>query len=656
MFSIRSSVNPVISNVYMQMSISVNLKHKIFLRVKNAVKSPVKYYNTQLVEEKVVRNSKGHYVKTNMYSPKFEEFYQAQNVCPSEDFSSMMDSFRTSLPSVFRLNSLKPEFSLLRNKLKKGHLDEAGAVSVPWYGEDKVWKLEKSRWDLIDEKNSKQMHHFILNQSKLGNLYRQEQVSMVPVKCLDIQSHHIILDMCASPGSKTGQVLEALHSAEIGKMPTGCVIANEPDVMRCSNLCGNMKTFQSSCLMIINHTGQTIPNICRIDGSPVEYDHIVCDVPCSGDGTIRKNPNIWSDWHPGRGNGRFPLQLNIARRGLELLKVGGTMVYSSCSINQIENEAVIAALLNESDGNLELVDVNGKFPGLNWLPGLSYWKVFDSKMNEYSKYEDVPGNMRQQIFKEMFPPDRSTALSMNLDRCMRFLPHLNDDGGFFVATLRKKGHFNVVERRKQRWNRKENSKRIKKFNASKLDRLNKVVEGGISFHHYSEVVNDVDRSLSFHGLDYLRKDCMYQVKNSGSVVRLVSPSLKDILHKGNNRLKISSAPGVSFLVKNKMACSGVSPYVLKSSCFHLLPTSSTNRIIRGDIEDVKLLISMTSVEIENLSRECQRMLWSSEIGWIKFQFSIQSFKLECLGYNNHKKYFLLLNETSRYHYRLLLDM
>ena len=141
--------------------------------------------------------------------------------------------------------------------------------------------------------------------------------------------------------------------------------------------------------MIINHTGQTIPIVCRIDGSPVKYDHIVCDVPCSGDGTIRKNPNTGSNWHPDRGNSRFLLQLNITRRGLELSKVGGTLVYSSCSINQIENEAVIAALLNESDGNLELVDVNGKFPGLNWLPGLSYWKVFDSKMNEYSKYEDV---------------------------------------------------------------------------------------------------------------------------------------------------------------------------------------------------------------------------------------------------------------------------
>ena len=56
------------------------------------------------------------------------------------------------------------------------------------------------------------------------------------------------------------------------------------------------------------------------------------------------------------------------------------MAYSSCSINQIENEAVVAQLLREAKGSLELVDMSGRFPGLNWLPGLSKWKVFDNLM------------------------------------------------------------------------------------------------------------------------------------------------------------------------------------------------------------------------------------------------------------------------------------
>ena len=59
------------------------------------------------------------------------------------------------------------------------------------------------------------------------------------------------------------------------------------------------------------------------------------------------------------------------------------MAYSSCSINQIENEAVVAQLLREANGSLELVDMTGKFPGLNWLPGLDHWKVFDRDGRNY---------------------------------------------------------------------------------------------------------------------------------------------------------------------------------------------------------------------------------------------------------------------------------
>ena len=74
----------------------------------------------------------------------------------------------------------------------------------------------------------------------------------------------------------------------------------------------------------------------------VKYDRIVCDVPCSGDGTIRKNPTVWSDWSPAKGNSRHSLQFNIVERGAELLEINGIMAYSSCAINPIENEAVIA--------------------------------------------------------------------------------------------------------------------------------------------------------------------------------------------------------------------------------------------------------------------------------------------------------------------------
>lgn len=55
----------------------------------------------------------------------------------------------------------------------------------------------------------------------------------------------------------------------------------------------------------------------------------------SGDGTVRKNPTVWKDWNPGTGNGRHFIQFNLAERGVELLKVGGVMAYSSWLLSSL---------------------------------------------------------------------------------------------------------------------------------------------------------------------------------------------------------------------------------------------------------------------------------------------------------------------------------
>jgi 16S rRNA C967 or C1407 C5-methylase (RsmB/RsmF family) len=83
----------------------------------------------------------------------------------------------------------------------------------------------------------------------------------------------------------------------------------------------------------------------------------------SGDGTIRKNPTVWKDWTPGSGNSRHFVQFNLVERGVELLKVGGIIAYSSCAINPVENEAVLARLIRQSGGALELVDCRDCLPG-----------------------------------------------------------------------------------------------------------------------------------------------------------------------------------------------------------------------------------------------------------------------------------------------------
>lgn len=110
-----------------------------------------------------------------------------------------------------------------------------------------------------------------------------------------------------------------------------------------------------------------------------QYDRIVCDVPCCGDGTLRKSPDMWRRWHPGFAIGLHTLQLQIAMRGLALLRVGGVMAYSTCTFNPVEDEAVVAALLRRSRGAIELVDASSLLGDLERRPGLNTWKVSEMR-------------------------------------------------------------------------------------------------------------------------------------------------------------------------------------------------------------------------------------------------------------------------------------
>ena len=89
----------------------------------------------------------------------------------------------------------------------------------------------------------------------------------------------------------------------------------------------------------------------------MKFDRILADVPCTGDGTMRKNPDIWPKWNPKHSHNLHGLQHRIGKRGLELLAVGGRLVYSTCSLNPVENEAVVARLVAEAAGAVRVVEV-----------------------------------------------------------------------------------------------------------------------------------------------------------------------------------------------------------------------------------------------------------------------------------------------------------
>jgi multisite-specific tRNA:(cytosine-C5)-methyltransferase len=134
----------------------------------------------------------------------------------------------------------------------------------------------------------------------------------------------------------------------------------------------------SPCLFVAHNDARQIPSL-KIDKNKnqMKFDRVLCDVPCSGDGTLRKNLGLWKTFNYHIGHGLHPLQLDILERGFAMLKKGGRLIYSTCSFNPLENEAVVAAALSRHIKQMELVDVSQEVsPNLKYRQGLTHWKVF----------------------------------------------------------------------------------------------------------------------------------------------------------------------------------------------------------------------------------------------------------------------------------------
>ena len=155
-----------------------------------------------------VKNQNGTNFLVTKQNDKFEKYFFEQKTCETEEeWQKCLEVMRTDLPQAFRLNTSKKKTMLkLKNVLERKCKDNL--TEKPWA--EGVFQFDKSRWDL--KLSHPDLIEFMMNERICGNLSRQELVSMIPVFLLDVQPHHRILDMCASPGSKTKHLLELMHS------------------------------------------------------------------------------------------------------------------------------------------------------------------------------------------------------------------------------------------------------------------------------------------------------------------------------------------------------------------------------------------------------------------------------------------------------------
>uniref|UniRef100_A0A452V7G0 tRNA (cytosine(34)-C(5))-methyltransferase n=1 Tax=Ursus maritimus TaxID=29073 RepID=A0A452V7G0_URSMA len=341
----------------------------------------------------------------------FEHYYQELKIVPEGEWDQFMEALREPLPATLRITGYKSHAKEILHCLKNKYFKEledlevdGQKVEVPqplsWYPEELAWHTNLSRKILRKSPQLEKFHQFLVSETESGNISRQEAVSMIPPLLLNAHPHHKILDMCAAPGSKTTQLIEMLHAD-----------------------------------MNVPFPGMLWTALWRV-GMPLCW--VYMRKRC-GDGTMRKNIDVWKKWTTLNSLQLHGLQLRIATRGAEQLVEGGRMVYSTCSLNPIEDEAVIASLLEKSEGALELADVSSELPGLKWMPGITHWKVMTKDGQWFTEWEGVPHSRHTQIRPTMFPPkDPEKLQAMHLERCLRILPHHQNTGGFFVAVLVKK--------------------------------------------------------------------------------------------------------------------------------------------------------------------------------------------------------------------------
>ena len=329
-------------------------------------------------------------------------------VDPQEWLESAFDR----LPETVRVNPLRQDSEWVEQWLKS-----VGADRIGWFkGPGSAWEMPFARGSAEGE-----VRELLKSLHETGRITRQEVVSMIPVLAMDISPGETVLDMCASPGSKTTQIAECLGDR-------GIVFANEISNSRANTLVSNVQRHASRSTIVINHDGRHIPKV------PLEgFDKILVDVPCTGSATTRKNPEVWGKWSPKGGRSLHDLQINLLRKAVSLVRPGGVIVYSTCSLDPIENEAVVAEIIR-TEKNLELLQVSEILPNLPGRGGFSSWPDID---------DDAMPSDSLDLKKSMASPVED-EISESLKKCMRIWHDDIGGSGFFISVIKNSSNLPIM--------------------------------------------------------------------------------------------------------------------------------------------------------------------------------------------------------------------
>lgn len=173
--------------------------------------------------------------------------------------------------------------------------------------------------------------------SSAGEIYPQDEASQLVADAMEVKRGERILDLCAAPGGKTTLMADRAGDAAF-------IVAADRSATRMATVISTMRLHElKSITPLILDATEELP-VAR-----ASFDRVLVDAPCSGTGTLRANPEIRWRLAPTDFDTFAQQQKRILSRAVEVLKPGGRLVYSTCSVEREENEEVIATL------NLKLI-------------------------------------------------------------------------------------------------------------------------------------------------------------------------------------------------------------------------------------------------------------------------------------------------------------
>ncbi|MDB4898156.1 MAG: hypothetical protein JWN15_4418 [Firmicutes bacterium] len=221
-----------------------------------------------------------------------------------------------------------------------------------------------------------------LKAMKNGLMTVQDESSMLVAAVVDPQPGQTVIDVAAAPGGKTTHMAELMANQ-------GQVIAMDIHAHRIDLITENAKRLGTSIIEGVCADARQVGRL-----MPGRADAILCDVPCSGLGTLARRPDARWRKQPGDIDELVPIQQAILESAAEALKPGGTLVYSTCTIQPRENQELVAA--------------------------------FVANHPEF-RFDDI---------RPYLPPGLAAAAG---DGWVQLLPHIHGTDGFFIARLKKQG-------------------------------------------------------------------------------------------------------------------------------------------------------------------------------------------------------------------------